>query len=135
MIQHWNEMTRFQDDTGRYEPRDYCLALMMEVSELTDSLPWKPWRSPENRKLNVENLKREIVDCLYFLHHIADAYGITPEDLDAKFVEVDDNNRRRYVDGDFSMEEEVEPSNAEIMAKLNALAKQVNQLKEDDYDY
>jgi len=75
--------------------RDNCLGLFMEVSELTDSFPWKPWK-PGLEQLDRENLKREIVDCFFFLHHIADCFEIGPDELRQKYQSVMENNIKRY---------------------------------------
>jgi len=98
MINRWEEMTSFRQNMGPlYKPDQYALALFMEVAELVDSFQFKPWKEDHNEPVDRENLKREIVDCLFFLHHIAECFEIRPEELDKKFVEVMANNVRRYV--------------------------------------
>lgn len=72
-----------------------ALALFMEVAELVDSYSWKPWR--ESVPVDIENLKRELVDIHFFLVHIMNCFGIWPEDLNQKFEEVIANNEKRYV--------------------------------------
>jgi NTP pyrophosphatase (non-canonical NTP hydrolase) len=66
----------------------------MEVAELTDSLNWKPWKGEIDDR---ENLKREIVDCFFFLHHIAVTKGISLQELEEEFRKVLENNERRYL--------------------------------------
>lgn len=90
----WQELDEFQDSMGEpYRLNDYSLALFMEVAELVDSTNWKPWKG---RYDDVENIKREICDCIFFLHHIARKFDISPEDLRQKYEEVMKNNRKRY---------------------------------------
>ena len=93
MIENWIELDDYQDTQGRFPLNDYHLALFQEVSELVDSASWKPWKGTIPDR---ENAKREIVDCLFFLHHIARNWQITPEELNAKYKEVMKNNIRRY---------------------------------------
>ena len=98
MIKHWEEMSDLTKCHGKcYGPDQYALGLFMEVAELTESFQFKPWRLEHNVIIDRENLKREIVDCLFFLHHIAECFDVTPEELDIKFQQVMSNNRRRYV--------------------------------------
>ncbi len=108
MIYKWWAMREYQQALGydinkmdlneRNEYARQCsLALFMEVSELTDSFQWKPWRpigTPDK-----ENLKREVIDCLFFLHHIAECFGIDGADLTEKFEEVMQNNYIRLKNG------------------------------------
>ena len=81
MIKKWQEMSKFWYSMNKFgnpagmpteqrirHGRDLCNGLFMEVAELQDSFQWKPWR--EGIEVDKENLKREIVDCLFFLHHI-----------------------------------------------------------------
>jgi len=138
MINNWDEMSKFWHSMNGCNPlgapdkkktelaRDLCLGLFMEVSELTDSFQWKPWR--KHIKIDRENVKREVVDCIFFLHHIADCFGIDATDLQATYVQVMANNRKRYIEGDFSEEKETIPT-SEIKAleyKLDAIWQKLN---------
>ena len=77
MIEQWDKLDVFQDSMGsHFNDREYSLALFMEVAELVDSLNWKPWRG---QPMDRENLKREMIDVLFFVHHIARNHNITPE--------------------------------------------------------
>jgi len=97
MIDKWTEITQFRRIMGPlYRPEQYALGLFMEVAELTESFQFKPWKEGLGRVIDQENLKREIIDCLFFLHHIAECFDITDFDLDQKFEEVLKNNERRY---------------------------------------
>ncbi len=142
MINRWTEMTDFQNKMngasleGAPLPlritlaRQMCNALFMEVAELQDSFSWKPWRK-DNQVLDRENLKREMVDCIFFLHHIGECFGITPAELNSKFDEVMTNNIKRYHDGDFSSEEENESQHLNTLERINA---KLDQLINGDFD-
>ena len=94
MIEQWDKLDAFQDSMGKhFNDVEYSLALFMEVAELVDSLNWKPWRG---QPLDRENLKREMVDVLFFIHHIARNHHITQEELRKKFNQVMKNNVNRY---------------------------------------
>ena len=85
MPQKWN---------GR--SNDYLLALVMEVAELVDSTSWKPWGAP--KPVDTQNLKREIIDIIFFLVHIMRVHDIKYEDLAATFDSVIENNYKRYTE-------------------------------------
>lgn len=86
------------DDIERHEyARSCCLALFQEVAELTNSFQWKPWRDPEDH--DHENMIREAVDIIFFLHHVLACFRIGPYQLDRKFQEVLQNNYRRISNG------------------------------------
>ncbi len=98
MIDHWDEITEFRQSMGPlYTPSEYALALFMEVSELTDSFNFKPWKPSQNTAIDMDNMEREVVDCLFFLHHICECFSITPEQLNKRFEVVLANNKRRYI--------------------------------------
>lgn len=73
-----------------------ALALHVEVSELASSWAFAPWKTTDT---DVENIKREIVDCLFFLANIAESFGITTQDLEDMFLWVLDNNYKRMQNG------------------------------------
>lgn len=106
MIKHdrWQEIVEFHKAMGYSDVdlNDYTLALFMEVAELVESYSWKPWKP--NKGTDIENLKRELVDIIFFLVRIMSWYQLTPEDLDDKFKEVIANNKRRYVKPEFVKE-------------------------------
>jgi hypothetical protein len=117
MIEFWEEMTEFQNKMQHAQPNEtwtdeqrtafaseLALGTFMEVAEMTDSFKWKPWRPYE--KPDIANLEREIVDICFFLHHIAEAFKISNQDLRMRFKQVMDNNNKRYVEGDFSGEKQ-----------------------------
>lgn len=87
----------FTDQEIQEHRRSLCLGLFMEVSELTDSFQWKFWKHGD--WVNKENATREIVDIIFFLHHIARSLGITLTDLDLMFSRVLNNNIVRHIEG------------------------------------
>jgi predicted phosphodiesterase/NTP pyrophosphatase (non-canonical NTP hydrolase) len=58
---------------------NYCRAMIQEVAELTDCVPWKWWASYQ--KFDKQNARVEIVDLLHFLISLAQVMEITPEEL------------------------------------------------------
>lgn len=80
--------------------RHMGLALVMEMAELVDSFPWKPWRNMVDQVYDKENATEEIVDCLFGLGFIMEAADITPEDIkvmfDTKLRENYDRIKRGY---------------------------------------
>ena len=92
----WEALDKFQDACGHYPILEYARGLQMEVSELIESFQHKPWRANFGKILDRDNLKKEIIDCLFFLHHIANAANISQEELIEKFRWVLKNNYRRY---------------------------------------
>jgi len=90
----------FDTELQRFQAiRNKSLALMMEVAELVDSLPWKPWREIEDQPYDLDNAKREIVDIIFFLVGICEDLAIEPEDIEEKFFQVFHNNQKRIASG------------------------------------
>jgi len=73
-----------------------ALALHVEVSELASSWAFASWKTT---KTDEENIKREIVDCFFFLANIAASFDIKTEDLEKMFFWVLDNNAKRIANG------------------------------------
>jgi len=72
------------------------LALHVEVSELASSWPFASWKTtPIDRK----NIKRELVDCVFFLANIAACFDIGPDELVSSFNWVLSNNYIRIHNG------------------------------------
>lgn len=72
-------------------------ALFVEVGELSASWPFASWKTGVT---DVENIKREIIDCIFFLVNIALCFDITTEDLEAMFKWVLNNNAQRIANGE-----------------------------------
>lgn len=75
--------------------RNSALALMMELAELVDSTPWKPWRKVVDQPLDKDNATREVIDIIFFLVSICEELHITPRELENKFTHVLKNNYNR----------------------------------------
>jgi dimeric dUTPase (all-alpha-NTP-PPase superfamily) len=72
-------------------------ALMVEAAELSSSWAFASWKTTST---DIDNIKREIIDCMFFLVNIAECFDITPEELDNKFLWVLDNNQKRILNGE-----------------------------------
>lgn len=46
--------------------RDLCLALNVEVAEILQELPWKPWRKHEDQVCDFEAARDEVSDIIIF---------------------------------------------------------------------
>lgn len=46
--------------------RDVTLALMKEVTEFLDEVPWKPWKATDEQNFNKYNATYEIADIIIF---------------------------------------------------------------------
>jgi len=79
--------------------RENTLALFQEVAELTNSLPWKPWRSVEDQLYDIQNATKEMIDCFFFLGAICEIIGITSEMIHHEFELVMANNYARIEKG------------------------------------
>jgi NTP pyrophosphatase (non-canonical NTP hydrolase) len=79
--------------------RNGALAVMMELAELVDSTPWKPWRKIEDQPFDKDNATREIVDIAFFLVQICEQLFISPQELEDKFEQVIANNYKRLENG------------------------------------
>jgi len=75
------------------------LGLFMEVAELIDSTPWKPWRPVKDQTFDIPNARVEIIDCIFFLVGIARSMYITAEDLEAEFTKKLEENYARITSG------------------------------------
>ncbi len=72
---------------------------MMELAELVDSTPWKPWRKVVNQPVDKNNATREVVDIIFFLVAIFENLDITPREIENKFTKVLLNNYDRLNNG------------------------------------
>ena len=59
--------------------REFCLAIMMELSELTEAAPWKPWRPTDYKKVDEVNLMEELIDIMFFMGSLRKLWGLSPE--------------------------------------------------------
>lgn len=72
------------------------LALHVEVSELASSWAFARWKNTEP---DIDNIKREVVDCLFFLVNICSMFNISSGDIVLKFDWVLANNYERIRNG------------------------------------
>ena len=79
--------------------RNSALGLMMELAELVDSTPWKPWRSTSSQLFDKDNATREVIDIIFFLVGICENLKITPREIEDKFELVLENNYARLQNG------------------------------------
>ena len=105
---HFNEM--FQqieeyhkklghNDKSMQSMRNNALALMMELAELVDSTPWKPWKSIKDQTFDKDNAVREVVDIIFFLVGICENLEITPFEIEDKFKHILQHNYERLESG------------------------------------
>ncbi|MDR1456586.1 MAG: dUTPase [Puniceicoccales bacterium] len=76
---------------------NYTRALQQEVAELIDSLPWKWWA--KYQKFDLQNARVEVVDLLHFLLAIAQALGMSSEDVYNAFLKKNAVNHARQDSG------------------------------------
>jgi dimeric dUTPase (all-alpha-NTP-PPase superfamily) len=72
---------------------NYVRALQQEIAELVDSLPWKWWA--HYQAFDLQNAKVEVVDIMHFVIAIAQALGMTAEDLYRMFCQKNQRNHER----------------------------------------
>lgn len=76
---------------------NYCRAMSQEISELTDSVPWKWWAKYQT--YNKQNARVEIVDLFHFLISLAQVAGLTAEDVHRLYLEKNKVNFQRQDSG------------------------------------
>lgn len=86
------------DDAAKMEYlRTNFLALFNEVNEAMDETGWKPWATSNH--INYEAYRSELVDAFHFFLNLLFTAGITPHEFFNKFMEKNDRNRQRQVEG------------------------------------
>ena len=58
---------------------NYCRAIIQEVAELTDCVPWKWWA--KYQKFDRQNARVEIVDLVHFVISLAQVLGLSADDI------------------------------------------------------
>ena len=76
---------------------NYCRAMGQELSELTDSVPWKWWA--KYQKFDEQNARVEVVDLLHFLISLAQVLGMGADDVFAAYVKKNEVNFKRQDTG------------------------------------
>lgn len=76
---------------------NYCRAMGQELSELTDSVPWKWWA--KYQKLDEQNARVEVVDLFHFLISLAQVLGMSADDVFQAYVKKNQVNLERQESG------------------------------------
>lgn len=72
---------------------NYTRAMQQELAELVDSVPWKWWA--KYQKFDAQNARVEVVDLFHFLISIAQALGMSADDVHAAYVKKNAVNHAR----------------------------------------
>lgn len=54
-----------------------AIALNVEIVEVLNELPWKPWRPADYKEINKRHLVEEAVDVFFFYEYLVGAAGLT----------------------------------------------------------
>ncbi len=76
---------------------NYVRAMQQELSELTDSVPWKWWANYQ--EFDKQNAKVEIVDLFHFLVSMAQVMGMTADDIHEAYLKKNKINHNRQESG------------------------------------
>jgi len=76
---------------------NYTRAMQQELAELTDSVPWKWWA--KYQKFDEQNAKVEVVDLFHFLVSLAQALGMSADDVYEAYVKKNKVNFERQESG------------------------------------
>jgi dimeric dUTPase (all-alpha-NTP-PPase superfamily) len=86
------------DDDGKAKwILNYSRAMQQELAELIDSVPWKWWA--KYQEFDEQNAKVEVVDLFHFLVSLAQALGMTPDDVHAAYIKKNKVNHERQDSG------------------------------------
>lgn len=77
--------------------KNTILALQSELQELLDCFSWKPWR--KQQKTDIENVKKEWIDCLHFLLSLANTIGLSEKEIFEMYNEKHKINLERQSEG------------------------------------
>jgi len=83
---------------------NYVRAMQQELSELTDSVPWKWWA--KYQEFDKQNAKVEIVDLFHFLISLAQVMGMTADDVHEAYLKKNKVNHNRQDSGYSSKDED-----------------------------
>jgi dimeric dUTPase (all-alpha-NTP-PPase superfamily) len=84
---------------------NYCRAMQQEMSELTDSVPWKWWA--KYQKFDEQNARVEVIDLFHFLVSMAQVLGMSSEDILEAYVKKNEVNHNRQESG-YSKKDELD---------------------------
>ncbi len=82
---------------------NYTRAMSQELAELVDSVPWKWWAKYQT--LDEQNARVEVVDLFHFLVSLAQALGMSAEDVYEAYVKKNKVNHSRQESGYASKDE------------------------------
>lgn len=76
---------------------NYTRAMQQEMAELIDSVPWKWWA--RYQKFDEQNARVEVVDLFHFLVSLAQALGMTADDVYDAYLAKNKVNHARQESG------------------------------------
>jgi dimeric dUTPase (all-alpha-NTP-PPase superfamily) len=76
--------------------RNYLTALKAEAVEVEQDLLWKWWSKD---RIDIQNIRVEIVDLMHFLTSMALVAGMSPEDFHRLYTKKHEVNQKRQEDG------------------------------------
>ena len=76
---------------------NYTRAMSQEMAELIDSVPWKWWA--KYQKFDEQNARVEVIDLFHFLISIAQALGMTADDVFQAYLKKNQVNHQRQESG------------------------------------
>ena len=76
---------------------NYSRAMSQELAELVDSVPWKWWTKYQT--FDEQNARVEVVDLFHFLVSLAQALGMSAEDVHEAYVKKNKVNHSRQESG------------------------------------
>ncbi|MGJ3241447.1 MAG: dUTPase [Opitutales bacterium] len=72
---------------------NYTRAMQQELAELVDSVPWKWWAKYQS--FDEQNAKVEVIDLFHFLISLAQALGMSADDVYQAYVKKNEVNHAR----------------------------------------
>ncbi|MDR1145582.1 MAG: dUTPase [Verrucomicrobiales bacterium] len=76
---------------------NYTRAMSQELAELIDSVPWKWWA--KYQQFDEQNARVEVIDLFHFLVSVAQALGMTADDVFQAYVKKNEVNHQRQESG------------------------------------
>jgi len=76
---------------------NYTRAMQQELAELVDSVPWKWWA--KYQKFDEQNARVEVVDLFHFLVSLAQALGLSADDVYQAYLKKNQVNFERQATG------------------------------------